>query len=99
MLPVTVRNVEPVLSGASTVVRAPSGAAKDAPIPGKVVRVPPGDDLAIVAWFRRLAYANRIEREAPPQGRPLDRQAQRLRRVGVQQCGHAGEDLGAEAAD
>ena len=63
MLPVTVRNVEPVLAGASTVVRAPSGATKDAPIPGKVVRVPPGDDLAIVAWFRRLAYANRIERE------------------------------------
>ncbi len=63
MLPVTVRNVESVLAGATAVVRAPSGAGKDAPIPGKVVRVPPGDDLAIVAWFRRLAYANRIERE------------------------------------
>ncbi len=63
MLPVTVRNVEPALSGASTVVRPPSGSAKDAPIPGKVVRIAPGDDLSIVAWFKRLAHANRIERE------------------------------------
>ena len=69
MLPVTVRNVEPMLAGASAVVRpasdapAKGGAHKDAPIPGKVVRIAPGDDLSIIAWFKRLAHANRIERE------------------------------------
>jgi uncharacterized protein YfaS (alpha-2-macroglobulin family) len=64
MLPVTVRNVEPMLAGASTVVRPASEApAKGAPIPGKVVRIAPGDDLSIIAWFKRLAHANRIERE------------------------------------
>jgi hypothetical protein len=53
MLPVTVRNVEPTIAGASSRV----------PVPGNVARVAPGDDQAVIAWFRRLAHANRIERE------------------------------------
>jgi hypothetical protein len=28
-----------------------------------VARVAPGDDQAVIAWFRRIAYANRIQRE------------------------------------
>ena len=61
LLPVTVRNVEPVLPGQVSVVRA-AAAAKE-PIPGQVMQVKRGDDMQIVAWFRRLARANRIERE------------------------------------
>ena len=62
LLPVTVRNVEPVLPGQVAAVRAPS-AAKDALIPGQVAQVKRGDEMAVVGWFRRLAAANRIERE------------------------------------
>ncbi|MFO1315372.1 MAG: MG2 domain-containing protein [Burkholderiales bacterium] len=62
LLPVTVRNVEPVLPGQVAAVRAPS-AAKDAPIPGQVVQVKRGDEMAVVGWLKRLAVANKIERE------------------------------------
>lgn len=62
MLPVTVRNVEASIPGAASVVRtAPAG--DRAPVPGRVARIAPGDEATIVAWFRRLAYANRIERD------------------------------------
>jgi uncharacterized protein YfaS (alpha-2-macroglobulin family) len=64
MLPVTVRNVEASIPGATSVVRtAATATAQHAPIPGRVARVSPGDEATIVAWFRRLAWANRIERE------------------------------------
>jgi uncharacterized protein YfaS (alpha-2-macroglobulin family) len=64
MLPVTVRNVEPVLPGQVASVRDPVKAAgKDAPIPGQVVQVKRGDEMQIIAWLRRLAVANKIERE------------------------------------
>ncbi|MCC7113272.1 MAG: alpha-2-macroglobulin [Burkholderiales bacterium] len=64
MLPVTLRNVEAALAGGTASVRPPKAAAKaGAPVPGQVMRVAPGDDRQIVAWFRRLAHANRIERE------------------------------------
>ena len=49
MLPVTVRNVEPSIAGARSRI----------PVPGNVARVA-GDDGAVIAWFRRLAYANRV---------------------------------------
>jgi len=62
LLPVTVRNVEPVLPGQVAAVRAPS-VAKDAPIPGQVAQVKRGDEMAVVGWLKRLAAANRIERE------------------------------------
>ena len=65
MLPVTVRNVERLLPGQVATVRDPqkAPAGKDAPIPGQVVHVKPGDEMQIVAWLRRLAVANKIERE------------------------------------
>ncbi|MEP7329771.1 MAG: alpha-2-macroglobulin family protein, partial [Betaproteobacteria bacterium] len=69
LLPVTVRNVEPVLPGQQAVVRdtpklaAKAPTAKDTPIPGQVVQVKRGDEMQIVAWLRRLAFANKIERE------------------------------------
>ena len=64
MLPVTVRNVEASIPGATSVVRTVAPTAKDrAPVPGKVARIAPGDEATIVAWFRRLAHANRIERD------------------------------------
>ena len=62
LLPVTVRNVEPVLPGQVAAVRAPSP-SKDAPIPGQVAQVKRGDEMAVVGWLKRLASANRIERE------------------------------------
>jgi hypothetical protein len=62
LLPVTVRNVEPVLPGQVSVVRAAT-VAKETPIPGQVAQVKRGDDMQIIAWFRRLARANKIERE------------------------------------
>lgn len=60
LLPVTVRNVEPVLPGRVATVRAE---ATSAPIPGRVVQVQRGEEMLIVDWLRRLALANRIERE------------------------------------
>ncbi len=63
LLPVTVRNVEPVLPGEVAAVRAAAAAAKDAPIPGQVAQVKRGDEMQVVAWLRRLAVANKIERE------------------------------------
>lgn len=67
LLPVTVRNVEPLLPGRVAAVRDTPVAArdkdKDAPIPGRVVQVKPGEEMQIVTWLRRLAAANRIERE------------------------------------
>jgi uncharacterized protein YfaS (alpha-2-macroglobulin family) len=56
MLPVTVRNVEPSLPGRVAHVR-------DTPIPGQVVEVRRGEEMQVVAWLRRLAVANRIDRE------------------------------------
>ena len=64
-LPVTVRNVEPVLPGQVATVREPArpATAKEVPIPGQVVQVKRGDDTQIIEWLRRLAVANKIERE------------------------------------
>ncbi len=62
LLPVTVRNVEPVLPGRVAAVRD-AAAAKDTPIPGRVVQVKPGEEMQIVTWLRRLAAANKIDRE------------------------------------
>jgi len=64
MLPVTVRNVEPTLPGQVASVRdAKAAAAKDAPVPGQVAQVKRGEEMQIIAWLRRLAVANKIERE------------------------------------
>ena len=64
MLPVTVRNVETVLPGQVATVRdAKAPAAKDTPIPGQVAQVKRGDEMQIIGWLRRLAIANKIERE------------------------------------
>ena len=62
LLPVTVRNVEPILPGKLAAVRE-AAKGKDAPIPGQVVAVKRGEEMQIIAWLRRLAAANRIERE------------------------------------
>ncbi|MCC7038859.1 MAG: alpha-2-macroglobulin [Burkholderiales bacterium] len=72
LLPVTVRNVEPVLPGRVATVpegtvkgKAPAsgGGAAEATIPGRVVRIARGEEMQIVTWLRRLAHANRIDRE------------------------------------
>ena len=64
MLPVTVRNVEPILPGKVAAVRdAPAASGKDAPIPGRVAQVKRGEEMQVVAWLRRLGEANKIDRE------------------------------------
>ena len=64
MLPVTVRNVEPILPGKVAAVRdAAAAAGKDAPIPGRVAQVRRGEEMQVVEWLKRLAEANKIERE------------------------------------
>jgi uncharacterized protein YfaS (alpha-2-macroglobulin family) len=66
MLPLTVRNVEPVLPGQVARVRdtpAKGAAAKDAPMPGQVMQVKRGEEMQIVNWLRRLDAADRVDRE------------------------------------
>jgi len=63
LLPVTVRNVEPVLPGRVANVRAAAPKDGDAPVPGRVVRVERGEEMQVVAWLRRLERANKIDRE------------------------------------
>ncbi|MCC7327546.1 MAG: alpha-2-macroglobulin [Burkholderiales bacterium] len=68
LLPVTVRNVERVLPGqlasvADSGAKPKAVATGEAPIPGQVLRVARGEEMQIVGWLRRLAVANRIERE------------------------------------
>ncbi len=67
LLPVTVRNVEPVIAGAvgtagKAAPKAAAAAAGDT-IPGQIARVRPGDEMRIVEWLRRVDAASRIERE------------------------------------
>jgi len=60
LLPVTLRNVEPIVEGGV----ATTGPKPDAPpIPARVARVAPGDEMKIVEWRRRLEAANRIDAE------------------------------------
>jgi uncharacterized protein YfaS (alpha-2-macroglobulin family) len=56
LLPVTVRNVEPVLNGHQL---AKSSAT--APIPGRVARLETGDEVSIVGWLRRLHDGQKID--------------------------------------
>ena len=50
MLPVSVRNVEPVLHGQVASVREPRApGGKDAPIPGQVAQVKRGDEMQVIA--------------------------------------------------
>lgn len=66
LLPVTVRNVEPLLPGrVASVPDAARVSARtgDAPIPGRVVQVRRGEEMQIVRWLQRLDRANRIDRE------------------------------------
>jgi hypothetical protein len=88
MLPVTVRNVEPTIAGARSLV----------PVPGNVARVAPGDDQAVIAWFRRIAYANRIQREYDDKTDTWTVKRNGYATVDLQQRGHDDEALGAAAA-
>jgi len=63
MLPLTVRNVEPALSGKVATAGARSAAGADATIPGQVARVAPGDELKIIDWLRRLEVGEKIQNE------------------------------------
>jgi alpha-2-macroglobulin len=77
LLPLTVRNVEPVLAGAiATGTALAAAAAKDArtqeaakakdskaPIPGQIAAVDTDNDLAMLDWLQRLEQADKIERE------------------------------------
>jgi uncharacterized protein YfaS (alpha-2-macroglobulin family) len=67
LLPLTVRNVEPALSGSvansTRAVSAPSKGAAAAAIPGQVTAVDDGDDLAMLDWLHRLENADKIDRE------------------------------------
>jgi alpha-2-macroglobulin len=55
MLPVTVRNVEPSLAG--RLASVPAGAN----VPGRVLKVAPGDEHRIVEWLSRLDAGDRID--------------------------------------
>jgi len=64
LLPVTVRNVEPVLGGNQAEGAALAAARRDkAPIPGQVASVDTADDLAMLDWLRRIESGDRIDRE------------------------------------
>jgi hypothetical protein len=72
LLPVTVRNLEPKIAGVIGGTIAKSGPARATPdaasgaketIPGVIARVPPGDEMKIVDWLRRIDAGSRIERE------------------------------------
>ncbi|MEO8738998.1 MAG: MG2 domain-containing protein, partial [Casimicrobiaceae bacterium] len=64
LLPVTVRNVEPVLSGSQAEGAALAAArGAKAPIPGQVARVNTADDLAMLDWLRRIERGDKIDRE------------------------------------
>ncbi len=75
LLPVTVRNLEPVIAGVigtagpkGTAAAAPASAtpappAADGTIPGQIARVRPGEEMKVVDWLRRIDAGARIERE------------------------------------
>jgi hypothetical protein len=64
LLPLTVRNVEPTLSGtlASVPPQRKSADAKS-PIAGQIARIDADDDLAMLSWLQRLEDADKIDRE------------------------------------
>jgi alpha-2-macroglobulin len=62
LLPVTLRNVEPVVAGSIARMATPSTSVS-APIPAQVARVAPGDEMKIIEWRRRLEDADRIDTE------------------------------------
>ncbi len=57
LLPVTLRNVEPAVGGNIATLAAQA----TAPVPARVARVAPGDEMKIVEWRRRLEVANRVD--------------------------------------
>ncbi|MEP6942615.1 MAG: alpha-2-macroglobulin family protein [Betaproteobacteria bacterium] len=68
LLPLTVRNVEPTLSGALASVppqlrSVDKAADAKSPIPGQIARIDADDDLAMLSWLQRLEDADKIERE------------------------------------
>ena len=69
LLPVTLRNVEPNVAGRIATLGKPVASADDAPIPGQVARVAPGDEMKIVEWLRRLEEADRVQRQYNQQTR------------------------------
>ena len=69
MLPLTVRNVEPSLTGNIATTGGKSGEGANTPIPGHVARVAPGDEMKIVDWLRRIQVGNRVQHQYDQQAR------------------------------
>ena len=61
MLPVTLRNVEPVLRARGVTIE--SATREGETMPGHIARVAADDDMKIVEWLQRIEAGNRIERE------------------------------------
>src|ERR1700687_2919641 len=69
MLPLTVRNVEPTLTGKVATTGGKSGEGAHATIPGHVARVAPGDEMKIVDWLRRIQVGNKVQHQYDQQAR------------------------------
>jgi uncharacterized protein YfaS (alpha-2-macroglobulin family) len=69
MLPLTVRNVEPSLTGNIATTAAKPGEGANATIPGHVARVAPGDEMKIVDWLRRIQVGNRVQHQYDQEAR------------------------------
>ena len=73
MLPLTVRNVEPTLTGTVGTTGAASGgkiaAGANAMIRGRVARVAPGDEIKIVDWLQRIEVGDKVENQYDEQTR------------------------------
>ena len=69
MLPLTVRNVEPSLTGNIATTGGKSGEGANATIPGHVARVAPGDEMKIIDWLRRIQVGNKVQHEYDQQAR------------------------------
>jgi uncharacterized protein YfaS (alpha-2-macroglobulin family) len=61
LLPVTLRNVEPLVAGEVGMLAPAKDAAR--PIAGRVARVAPGEEMSIVNWLQRLYAGEQVKRE------------------------------------
>jgi alpha-2-macroglobulin len=69
MLPLTVRNVEPALTGQVATTGAKTADGANATIPGRVARVAAGDEMKIIEWLRRIEIGEKVEHQYDQQAR------------------------------
>ena len=69
MLPLTVRNVEPSLTGNVATTGATPAESSNATLPGRLARVAPGDEMKIIDWLRRIELGDSTRSEYDQQAR------------------------------